>query len=60
MKNKRMSALHRFVKIVIQRSAETFVVNQSLFLRFNSESIRDGENRQCAKTLYTMARLDFL
>ena len=32
-------------KVTVQYSADTFVVNQSLVLRINPESIRDGENR---------------
>ena len=32
-------------KVAVQCSADTFVGNQSLVLRINPESFRDGENR---------------
>jgi hypothetical protein len=32
-------------KVAVQCSADTFVVNQSLVLRINPESFRDGQNR---------------
>ena len=34
-----------FKKLAVQCSADTFVGNQSLVLRINPESFRDGENR---------------
>jgi len=36
-------------KVAVQCSAETFVVNQSLVLRINPESIRDGKIATFAK-----------
>jgi len=33
-------------KVTFQCSADTFVVNQTLVLRINSDSFRNGENRQ--------------
>jgi hypothetical protein len=32
-------------KVAVQCSADTFVVNQTLVLRINPDSYRDGENR---------------
>jgi len=32
-------------KVAVQCSAYTFVVNQTLILRINTDSYRDGENR---------------
>ncbi len=34
-----------YKKLAVQCSADTFVVNQSLVLRINPDSYRDGENR---------------
>jgi hypothetical protein len=36
-------------KVAVQCSADTFVVNQSLVLRINPESIRDGKIATFAK-----------
>jgi hypothetical protein len=36
-------------QLAIQCSAYTFVFNQSLVLRINPDSYRDGENRHYAK-----------
>jgi len=36
----------RLAKVAVQCSADTFVVNQSLVLRINSDSYRNGKNRQ--------------
>ena len=35
-----------FAKLAVRCSADTFVVNQTLVLRINSDSFRNGENRQ--------------
>jgi hypothetical protein len=37
-------------KVAVQCSADTFVVNQSLVLRINPDSYRDGEKRHFSKT----------
>jgi hypothetical protein len=36
-------------KVAIQSSSDTFEVNQSLVLRINPDSYRDGENRHLRK-----------
>ena len=44
-------------KVAVQCSADTFVVNQSLVLRINPDSYRDGKNpppSPSPKTLYAI------
>jgi len=36
----------RLAKVAVQCSADTFVVNQTLVLRINSDSYRNGKKRQ--------------
>ena len=43
--NKARTANRRLTKVAVQCSADTFVVNQSLVLRINPDSYRDGKNR---------------
>jgi hypothetical protein len=43
--HKRPAGNSGLTKVAVQCSADTFVVNQSLVLRINPDSYRDGENR---------------
>jgi len=49
--------LHKcYKKFAVQCSADTFVVNQTLVLRINPDSYRDGENRQLLVAANVMVR----
>jgi hypothetical protein len=43
LKYKALGGNRRLAKVAVQCSADTFVVNQSLVLRINPDSYRDGE-----------------
>ena len=45
----RAAGNRRLAKVAVQCSAETFVVNQTLVLRINSDSYRNGKNSHFAK-----------
>jgi len=45
-----------YKKFAVQCSADTFVVNQTLVLRINPDSYRDGENRQLLVAANVMVR----
>ena len=45
-KHERTTHKSGLAKVAVQCSADTFVVNQTLVLRINPDSYRDGKNRQ--------------